>query len=152
MADSQTPFTYAGHHVKQDPVLESGETFDAFKDRVIALARIIVGSGLYTEDGRLHFHDNLRPVRRELETLTSNDREIMMHSNDDMVRACGCLFNYWDFSFIFEKHQPLEDCKANGLERMGAVLDNMKRPGFQFMPVAQDAYGRRIGDGSPLIP
>jgi hypothetical protein len=144
----QPQIGFAQTHVRQCPTLETGETPAEFKTRVLSLARTITDYGLFVENGELQYHKNIDRVQREIESLSVNDRDVMHHSNDTTITLISSLVDHWQFGLVPEKHQNPETVKVTALSRIKSTLGALQSAGFGCMPMASDACGRRIGDGS----
>ena len=147
MASSRRGFAQS---MKQDPQLETGETPTQFKNRILGVVREIVDFGLYVEDGELHFHGNVDRADRAVQTISGNDAEVLHHSNDSVFKRAGMLISDWGISGHPAKNETLADARKDGLVRMKRTLEILRDAGYDKMPMAKDACGHRIGDGSAL--
>lgn len=118
--------------------------------QVFPVIREIVDFGLYKDgDGAFQYHANVDRVHRSLDSVNLGSTEGI---RDEKLRLGVQLISEWHFAFSPVKSQSLSEVKADGLKRMSMTLNALRDAGYDKMPLAKDACGRRIGDGSALLP
>jgi len=80
---------------KRDPKLETEETSEQLKDRVLGVIEKVVFNGLTIRDGEMTIGLNMNIAKIAADGLSDNDRAVIDHSNDPLVKSASNFLTEW---------------------------------------------------------